>query len=602
MKDGRLVIGGASGYWGEASHATAQLLTHPGLDGLVYDYLAEITMSLLARARAKDASMGYAPDFVTTAMAPNLAEIAAKGVKVVSNAGGLNPEGCAEALRAEIEHQGLALRVAVVTGDDLTGRAAEFADRTEMFSGERFPPPEAIASINAYLGAFPIAAALDAGADIVVTGRCVDSATALGACIHRFGWKATDLDRLAAGALAGHIVECGPQATGGNFTDWEAAGDIADIGYPVAEIAADGEIFVIKPPATSGVVSRASVAEQMLYEIGDPQAYLLPDVACDFSEVEIEQAGEDRVRVYRAKGWSQSGAPGGGLKVSATWADGFRAGYLFQFNGRDAGAKARAFAEAGLTRARARLRAMNAGDFTETCVEVSGGKPGEGASRGSSRGAYEEVLLKTAVRHPDAKAVDLFLKETIGGALATPPGLQAFTGAGRPKPSPVVRLFSFLVDAAEAPVTVTLDGADIGFAPPKPPTASPPPEPHEAPVAAGDDLVEVPLEALAVARSGDKGDKANIGVIARRADWLPWIWRALDDAAVRAALPGLVKGEVERFHLPGTASMNLLLHEALGGGGVASLRDDAQAKGFAQRLLAAPVMVPRAIAPEIGAP
>ncbi len=580
----QLVIGGASGYWGEAGHATAQLLSHPGLDVLIYDYLAEITMSLLARARAKDPAMGYAPDFISTAMGPNLTAIADKGVKVVSNAGGLNPAACGAALRAEIAKQGLALKVAVVTGDDLTAQAPAFSGAREMFSDEPFPTGKMIASINAYLGGFPIAAALDAGADIVVTGRCADSATVLGACIHHFGWGAQDLDRLAGGSLAGHILECGPQATGGNFTDWADAGDIADIGYPIAVVDPDGTFTVTKPEGTNGVVSPASVTEQMLYEIGDPRAYLLPDVACDLSEVTVTSTPSG-VRVSGAKGH----APNGRLKASVTYVDGFRAGYLFQFNGRDAGAKARAFAEAGLARARRKLRAMNAPDFSETCIEVTGGRPGASA--------YEEVALKTAVRHDDARAVGLFLKETMGAGLATPPGLHGFTGAGRPKPSPVVRLFSMLVDPADVTVAVELEGAPVAFTAPAMPKPEAAPAPWPVPDAVGDDLVLVPLEALALARSGDKGDKANIGVIARRADWLPWIWRGLDEATIRDAIP-FAKGAIERFYLPGTHSMNILCHDALGGGGVVSLLNDAQGKGYGQRLLAADIAVPRALAPK----
>lgn len=580
----RLIVGGACGYWGEAPHATAQLLAHPGLQVLIYDYLAEITLSLMARARAKDASAGFAPDFVSAAMAPNLAEIAAKGVKVVSNAGGLNPEGCAAALRAEIARRGLSLKVAVVTGDDLTARAGGFADRREMFSGAPFPAPETVASINAYLGAFPIAAALGAGADVVLTGRCADSALVLGPAIAAFGWGPADLDRLAGGSLAGHILECGPQATGGNFTDWREAGDLAEIGYPVAEIGADGAFTVTKPAGTTGLVSRATVAEQMLYETGDPQAYLLPDVTADFSGVRIEAEGPDRVRVTGARGRP----PSGKLKVSATHEDGWRAGCLFRFAGREAGARARAFAEAGLARARGKLRAMNAADFAETLIEVSGGRPGAGP--------FEEVLLKTAVRHADARAVGLFLKETTGAGLAAPAGLHGFTGAGRPKPSPVVRLFSFLIDAAEAPVSVALEDAPVAFTPPAPPPPAPAPAPHETPVAAGPAGAELPLEALAWARSGDKGDAANVGVIPRRPEFLPWIDAALTDDAIRAALPA-AKGRIERFFLPGLPALNLLLHEALGGGGVASLLDDAQGKAFAQRLLALPVRLPAELAP-----
>jgi hypothetical protein len=590
MRD-EVLIGGASGFWGEAAHATAQLLDVAGLDFLVYDYLAEITMSILARARARDPALGYATDFVTEAMAPNLAAIAAGGVRVISNAGGVNAAACAEALGKAIAEAGLGLTVAVVEGDDLTVRAAEYAGRAEMFSGAAFPDPAKIASINAYLGAFPIAAALDAGADIVVTGRCVDSAATLGACIHRFGWSATDLDRLAGGSLAGHILECGPQATGGNFTDWRAAGDIADIGYPVAAVAADGTFTVSKPARTTGLVSPATVAEQMLYEIGDPQSYVLPDVTCDFSRVTLADDGPDRVRVSGARGRG----PSGRLKVSATFMDGYRAGHMLAFNGVEARAKAEAFAAAGLERARRRLRALNAADFAETCVEITGGRPG--------KGPYEEVMLKAAVRHRDARAVGIFLKEVMGGALATPPGLSLFTGGGRPKPSPVVRLFSFLTDREDAPARVGVAGRDIDFAPPAapPPTAAPPStRPPAAPEQAVR-LVARPLAALAWARSGDKGDAANIGVIARRAEYLPWIWRGLDEARIAEIFAATLKGRVERFHLPGVSAMNIVMHEVLGGGGVVSLLNDAQGKGFAQRLLAAPIEVPESIAPRGGA-
>jgi hypothetical protein len=209
MTDKVLRIGGASGFWGDASRATPQLLNSEGLDYIVYDYLAEITMSILARARAKDDSKGYALDFVSAAMKPNLALIAERGIKVVSNAGGVNPRACAEALRAEIAAQGLNLNVGCVVGDDLMNSAQQLqaTGATEMFSGEAFPATDRLQSINAYLGAFPVARALEAGADIVITGRCVDSAVTLGACIHAFGWGRHDLDKLAMGSLAGHILE-----------------------------------------------------------------------------------------------------------------------------------------------------------------------------------------------------------------------------------------------------------------------------------------------------------------------------------------------------------------------------------------------------------
>ena len=218
--------------------ATPQLLAAGGLDYIVYDYLAEITMSIMARARARDQNRGFATDFVDAVLKPHLVDIAAQGVKLISNAGGVNPQACAAVAVQLIEDAGLDLTVAVVSGDDLMLHKAAFAQRgfVELFSDQDFPDPAGIASINAYLGAFPIARALVLGADIVITGRCVDSAVTLGACIDAFGWKPDEFDRLAGGSLAGHILECGPQATGGNFTDWhEVADSLVNIGYPIAE-------------------------------------------------------------------------------------------------------------------------------------------------------------------------------------------------------------------------------------------------------------------------------------------------------------------------------------------------------------------------------
>ncbi|MCP5087115.1 MAG: DUF1446 domain-containing protein [Rhodobacteraceae bacterium] len=590
METKPVVIGGASGFWGEAAHATEQLLNYDGLDFLVYDYLAEITMSILARAKAKNPELGYATDFVTAAMAPNLARIAQSGVRVVSNAGGLNPGACAAALERLIADAGIDLKVAVVEGDDLLPQVGGFQSCTEMFTEAPFPQLDKVQSVNAYLGAFPIAAALDAGADIVITGRCVDSAVTLAACIHHFGWSTAEFDLLAAGSLAGHLLECGPQATGGNFTDWENAGDIAEIGYPIAEVSLSGDFVITKPKTTAGVVSRASIAEQMLYETGDPQCYLLPDVIVDFSEVTLRSEGPDRVLVQNVKGR----APGSRLKVSATYRDGYRAGHVFNFNGARAREKALRFGKAGLDRAKKRLSQGQVSEFSETCIEVFGGFPADPALPEH----YEEVTLKVAVKHQDTSAVGTFLKELVGLALAAPPGLSGFTGAGRPKPSPVIRLFSFLIDKRVALVRISMGGRDIPCAPMLVEQTGARPYPHQPPSldsSSDRGCTTVPLERLAWARSGDKGDIANIGVIARHPEYLPWIWQALDETAIRKCFASWLKGEVTRFFLPGTHSMNILMTEVLGGGGIASLLNDPQAKGYAQRLLALPISVPKDI-------
>lgn len=595
-------IGGASGFWGESDMAVPQLLeaakAGQKLDYIVFDYLAEITMSIMARARTKNPDLGYATDFVSAVIKPHIGALAKQGIKLISNAGGTNPIACAAAVRAVITEAGLGLKVAVVTGDDLTSRATDFTDRREMFSGEQFPDPEQIASINAYLGAFPIASALDQGADIVITGRCVDSAVTLGACIHEFGWSVDDWDRLAGASLAGHILECGPQATGGNFTDWESVADSMDnAGYPIAEIVADGSFIATKPDGTGGIVNIGTVGEQMLYEIGDPQAYMLPDVICDFSEVVLEQIGEDRVSVSGAIGHA---APDS-YKTCFTYSDGWKLVAPFFFIGMDAKRKAESFAANALKRARAKLRASNAGDFDDVLIETLGDNNHYGAFAGAAD--TREVVLKIGVKHRDPKATMLMLKEATGMGLATPPGLALFTG-GRPKPSPVVRLFSLLVPKSEVSVSVMVasDAQQFSEAPGTAFDTATIQRPSP-PVLIGNDvpMADVPLIELAWGRSGDKGDKSNIGILPRDKAFAPWIWATLSEDAVRERFAHFLENpsdpnSVERFYMPGTGAINFLLHDILGGGGVASMRNDPQGKSYAQILLTAPVSIPQSLA------
>jgi hypothetical protein len=585
-------IGGASGFWGDASLATGQLLAQGDLQFIVYDYLAEITMGILARAREHDPSQGYATDFVSAAMAPNLAEISRQGVKIIANAGGVNPIACAEAVRSELARQGLALKVCAVVGDDVLDRVSELekAHPKDMFSGAPFPDPSLVGSANAYLGAFPIAAALRDGADIVITGRCVDSAVTLGACIHTFGWSSDDLNALAGGSLAGHILECGPQATGGNFTDWaEVADGYARIGYPIAEVASDGSCVISKPEGTGGKVSIGTVAEQMIYEIGNPQTYWLPDVCCDFSEVRIQQADPDRVHVSGAIGYP----PPATYKVCLTWRNGYRGGHLFGFYGIDAEHKAQVFAQAAIERSRDLLKRAQAPDFSETSVELIGAESQFGEQRNS--GVSREVAAKIAVRHPSALGVGLFIKEATGLGLSAPPGLCGFAGA-RPKPSPVMALFSITVPKEMVSVQLVSETGAQAFENPSPGREASRNAviSHAIPIPPADDVecISVPLVQLAWARSGDKGDSANIGVIARHASYLPWIAAALHEATVMRMFAHFQVARVERFYLPGCHALNFLLHETLGGGGTSSLRFDPQAKGYSQLLLCHPIRIP----------
>lgn len=585
-------IGGASGFWGDSSVGAPQLVGKGEIDYLVFDYLAETTMAILAAMRGKQPDLGYATDFVDIAMRATLRDLVAKGVKVVSNAGGINPKGCAAALAALAAELDVKLVIAVVEGDDVSPLLPELraADQRDMFSGN--PLPEKILSANAYLGAFPIAKALAEGADVVITGRCVDSAATLGPLIHEFGWKADDYDLLAAGSLAGHIVECGCQATGGLFTDWEEVEDWADIGYPVLECHADGRFAVCKSPDTGGLITPAVVAEQLLYEIGDPAAYMLPDVVCDFRGVKLERSAGAQVLVSGARGLP----PTDSYKVSATYADGYRAAGTMVIVGIDAVAKARRTGEAILQRTRAIFRALNIADYAATNIEAIGGETLYGPH---SRAANaREVMLRVTVVHRDRKALEIFSREIAPSGTSWSPGTTG-PAAGRPSASPLIKQVAFTLPKRQVTINVTVAGETSTIAVPLdggyPGAATREPDAAQTWVAVSENIVLLPLIKLAHARSGDKGDISNIGVIARKPEFLPVLLDQLTPERVKSYFAHLVKGKVERYLVPGIHAMNFMLYEALDGGGPASLRMDPLGKGMAQMLLDMEIAAPAAL-------
>ncbi|MBD5606810.1 MAG: DUF1446 domain-containing protein [Candidatus Eremiobacteraeota bacterium] len=595
----RVRIGGASGFWGDSSVSVPQLGRGGALDYISFDYLAEITMSILSRARAKDPAAGWATDFVDAALAGMLGEIASRRIRVVSNAGGVNPRACAAALARHAAEAGVRLRIAVVEGDDVLSRVDDLRARDvrDMFSGT--PLPARMLSANAYLGAFPIATALERGADVVITGRCVDSALPLGALIAEFGWRRDDYDLLAAGSLVGHILECGAQGSGGLHTDWERVERWDDIGYPIAECSADGTFVVTKAPGTGGLVERAAVAEQMLYEVGDPNAYVLPDVVCDFTHVTMADDGPDRVKVAGARGRPCTAD----YKVSATFVDGMRAIGMLTIIGIDAAPKARRTAEAILARTRRMFAERGIADFRDTLVEILGAESVYGPHARTQK--VREAVLRLSVEHDSRDALEIFVREIAPAGTSWSPGTTGF--GGRPKPAPIVRLTSFLLAKSEIATTIDVDGEreTIPTFVPDHPSVPVTPEPVCTPIAhaereangASADTIEVPLVTLAWARSGDKGDTANIGVIARDPAYLPLLRAALTPERVAAYFAHLVRGAVRRYDVPGIDAFNFTLDEALGGGGMASMRIDPLAKGMAQMLLDLPIAVPFSLAP-----
>ena len=598
-----VAIGGASGFWGDSSVGPVQLVQSGRIDYLVFDYLAELTMSLLAGARLKNPDSGYAGDFVSVALRQVLADCLRQGIRIVANAGGVNPAGCAQAVRALAQELGLNVKIAQVQGDDVMPQWRDWqasAAPLDLQTGQ--PLPERLSTANAYLGALPIQAALDAGADIVITGRCVDSAITLGVLLHAFQWPSDDWQRLAAGSLAGHIIECGCQATGGLFTDWREVPDWPHIGYPILECHADGSFIVTKPEGSGGRVSVPVVSEQLLYEIGDPRHYLLPDVRCDFSQVQLQQVGPDRVLVQGAQGRP----PSDSYKVSATYVDGWRTQALLTIVGFDAAAKAERTAQAILTRTRELLAQRGWPDYSATHVQVLGLAQCLGPHR--SAPDLFEATMRLAVRHPRKEALELLAREIAAAGTSWAPGTTG-SGGGRPGISPNLRHCAFLLPKTRLQPQVLLDDQPVPLAlacqgaATSHPLAGMPAEAAaqaaaELETPAGPELppqadwTAVPLLALAWARSGDKGDHSNIGVIARQRADLPLLRAQLTAQAVAQYLAHLVQGPVTRYEVPGIGAFNFLCQQALDGGGMSSLRGDPLGKGMGQILLTLPILVP----------
>ena len=435
-------IAAGQGFWGDWLEAPRRQVEGGPVDYLMLDYLAEVTMSILQKQKERDPAMGYARDFIG-AIESVLPAITERGVRVIANAGGVNPPACAAAVRALAAKHGAgdSIKVGVVTGDDLLPRLDELlaaGHRLEnMDTGESLDSVrDRVLSANAYIGSEPIVEALAKGANIVVTGRSTDTALTMAPLRFEFGWKATDWDRLAAGIIAGHIIECGAQCSGGNcLYDWRNIPNLAEVGFPIVEVKEDGTFVVTKHKGTGGRVSVQTVTEQLVYEMGDPHAYITPDVIADFTSIRLASDGEDRVRVHGIKGAPATDK----LKVSIAYRAGFKAVGTLVYSWPDALEKAQ-MAERIL---RERLDRLGL-KFDKTLVEFVGASATHGSLAGSGT-EFPEVQLRFGVRGSDRAAVERFTREIAPLVLTGPPSVTGFAG-GRPKVEEIVAYWPALID------------------------------------------------------------------------------------------------------------------------------------------------------------
>jgi hypothetical protein len=436
-------VASGQGFWGDSLEAPRQQVEGGPVDYLMLDYLAEVTMSILQKQKERDGRMGYARDFLG-AVASVLPAIVDRGVRVIANAGGVNPSACADAVLEVAAQHGAAgkVRVGVVTGDDLLPRLDELlAEGHELRNMDTDEPlsmiRDRVLSANAYIGSTPIVEALARGANVVVTGRSTDTALTMAPLRHEFGWGATDWDRLAAGIVAGHILECGAQCSGGNcLHDWRSIPDLANVGYPIAEARADGSFVVTKHPGTGGRIDFHSVAEQLVYEMGDPRSYITPDVVADFTSIRLEDLGGDRVRVHGIAG----GPATDKLKVSIAFRSGYKAVGTLVYAWPDALEKAQ-LADRVLRERLDRLGLR----FDTVLTEFVGASATHGPLAHADPAQLPEVQLRVGVRGGDRAAVERFTREIAPLVLNGPPSVTGFAG-GRPKVEEIVAYWPALVD------------------------------------------------------------------------------------------------------------------------------------------------------------
>ncbi len=579
-----LRIANCSGFYGDRLSAAREMVEGGPIDVLTGDYLAELTLMILLKDRLKDPSLGYARTFLR-----QLEEIAAtckaRGIKIVVNAGGLNPAGLADAARALYRKLGVHAAVAHIEGDDLMPKLADLQARGERFTHLDTGVPLStlaapVLSANAYLGAWGIVAALERGADLVICPRVTDAALTLGPAAWKFGWQRDDWDRLAAGVVAGHIIECGAQCTGGNYAFFKEVKDLRHPGFPIAEMRSDGSFVITKHAGSGGLVSVGTVTAQLLYEIGGPE-YPNPDVTARFDTIELADDGPDRVLVHGIKGEP----PPPTTKVCVNYFGGYKNTMTFVLCGLDIEEKARLAEDVLWELVGGRAR------FAETQVSL---QRADHPNPGRNEDAF--AYLRITVKDPDAqkvgrafanKVVEMALASYPGFFMTSPPSSEAQFGVYWPT----------LVPATAVDHRVIVGEETISIPPTAPPARfAPPPAtvPRRGAVAAGP-VREVPLGAICGARSGDKGGNANVGIWTRTDAAYGWLAGYLTAERLRALMPEAATLGIDRFELPHLKALNFVVKGLLGDGVAASLRSDPQAKSLGEFLRAQLVPIPESL-------
>jgi hypothetical protein len=583
MRPGPIRIANCSGFYGDRASAMADLARAGGIDVLTGDYLAEVTMLILGKARAKDSTKGYATTFLDHLDAA-LEQLVANQIRLVVNAGGLNPAGLAAATRELIARRGHDLRVSHIEGDDVSARLAALQQAghslPHLTSGEPLSSwPHQPLTANAYLGGFGIAHALEQGADIVITGRVADASLVAGPASWWWGWEPHDYDALAGAVAAGHVIECGPQATGGNFSGFRSITDLVQPGFPIAEIAADGSSVITKPPGTGGAVTTDTVSAQLLYEIGEP-AYLNPDVTTHLDTAELTDLGDDRVRIRGVRG----SAPPATTKVAITAVGGWANSVILALTGADLDAKAE-LVERSVQRYLEAVEGVHA-----AAIDRIGQAQPDPATQNAGT-----ALLRVAVQGTKEAAGRAFSSRMVELALSSYPGLYALDP---PQPGSAFGVYwpALLDQAALDHAVHHHHGATEAIAAPAPRgEETPPPAPPAAPAARTGELILAPLGEVVHARSGDKGGDANVGVWVREREGWDWLRSALTVDELRRLLPETRDLEIARYEFPNLGAVNFVIRGLLGTGATSTLRLDAQAKALGEWLRSRSTKVPRSL-------